>query len=168
MTTIKFKKILEKAVQPVRTNGAGYDIVATDIATDINERFQVELVYRTGIGVEIPEGYVGIVCTPSDIYKKTLSMCSSPILSGNIDDEVIVRYTNTSNGVPAVYNTGDVIAKLFIIKAEDAEFEEFIDTTDTSAPTATQSVPETEGEPTNSEPANAGSGGEENIPEQAQ
>lgn len=166
--TIKFKKILEKAVQPVRTNGAGYDIVATDIATDINERFQVELVYRTGIGVEIPEGYVGIVCTPSDIYKKTLSMCSSPVLSGNIDDEVIVRYTNTSNGVPAVYNTGDVIAKLFIVKAEDAEFEEFIDTTEHSATESEQSLPETEGEPTNSEQTDTVSGGEENIPEQAQ
>lgn len=163
--TIKFKKILEKAVQPVRTNGAGYDIVATDIATDINERFQVELVYRTGIGVEIPEGYVGIVCTPSDIYKKTLSLCSSQVLSGNIDDEVIVRYTNTSNGVPAVYNIGDVVAKLIIVKSEDVEFEEYIDTT-TSAPTATQSSPETKGEPTNSEPANAGSGGED-VPEQA-
>ena len=165
--TIKFKKILEKAVQPVRTNGAGYDIVATDIATDINERFQVELVYRTGIGVEIPEGYTGIICTPSDIYKKTLSLCSSQELTGNIDDEVIVRYTNTSSGVPAVYNTGDVVAKLIIVKSEDAEFEEYIDTT-TSAPTATQSSPETKGEPTNSESANAGSGGEENIPEQAQ
>lgn len=164
--TIKFKKILEKAVQPVRTNGAGYDIVATDIATDINERFQVELVYRTGVGVEIPEGYVGIICTPSDIYKKTLSLCSSQVLSGNIDDEVIVRYTNTSNGVPAVYNTGDVVAKLIIVKSEDIEFEEYIDTT-TSAPTATQSSPEIKGEPTNSEPANSGSGGED-VPEQAQ
>ena len=164
--TIKFKKILEKAVQPVRANGAGYDLVATDIATDINERGQVNIVYRTGIGVEIPEGYAGIICAPADIYKKTLRLCSGQILSGNIDDEINVRYMNTTDVVPAVYNKGDVIAKLLIVKSEDVEFEEFIDTT-TSAPTATQSVPENEGEPINSEPANAGSGGEVNIPEQA-
>ena len=166
--TIEFKKILEKAVKPVRTSGAGYNLVATDIATDVNERGQVNIVYRTGIGVNIPSGYVGIINAPFDIYKKTLRMCSGQILSGNIDDEVIVRYMNTTDVVPAVYNTGDVIAKLVIVKAEDVEFEEFIDTTEQSATESEQSLPETEGEPTNSEQADTVSGGEENIPEQAQ
>ena len=166
--TIKFKKILEKAVQPVRTNGAGYNLVATDIATDVNERGQVNIVYRTGIGVEIPEGYVGIINAPADIYKKTLRMCSSPILSGNIDEEVIVKYMNTTDVVPAVYKDGDVIANLTIVKAEDVEFEEFIDTTEQSATESEQGLPETEGEPTNPENTEAVSGGEENIPEQAQ
>ena len=165
--TIKFKKILEKAVQPVRTNGAGYNLVATDIATDVNERGQVNIVYRTGIGVEIPEGYVGIINTPADIYKKTLRMCSSPILSGNIDEEVIVRYMNTTDVVPAVYKDGDTVANLTIVKAEDVEFEEFIDTT-SSATESEQGLPETEGEPTNPDITEAVSGGETNIPEQAQ
>ena len=165
--TIKFKKILEKAVQPVRTNGAGYNLVATDIATDVNERGQVNIVYRTGLGVEIPEGYVGIVSAPADIYKKTLRMCSSPILNGNIDEEVIVRYMNTTDVVPAVYKDGDVIAKLNIVKAEDVEFEELIDMT-SSATEGEQGIPETEGEPTNPESIETVSGGEENIPEQAQ
>ena len=166
--TIKFKKILEKAVQPVRTNGAGYNLVATDIATDVNERGQVNIVYRTGLGVEIPEGYAGIVYAPADIYKKTLRLCSSQILSGNIDDEVMVRYMNTTDVVPAVYNSGDVIAKLIIVKAEDVEFTEFIDMTEQSATESDQSLPEKEGEPINSEQTDTVSGGEENIPEQAQ
>ena len=165
--TIKFKKILEKAVQPVRTNGAGYNLVATDIATDVNERGQVNIVYRTGIGVEIPDGYVGIINTPADIYKKTLRMCSSPILSGNIDEEVIVRYMNTTDVVPAVYKDGDVVANLTIVKAEDVEFEEFIDTT-SSAAESEQGLPETEGEPINPADTETASGGEENVPEQAQ
>jgi len=166
--TIKFKKILEKAVQPVRTNGAGYNLVATDITTDIiPNRGQVNLVYRTGLGIEIPEGYVGILYSPSDVYKTTLRMCSGQILSGNIDDEVIVRYMNTIDVVPAAYSVGDVIAKLVIVKAEDVEFEELIDTT-SSATEGEQGLPETEGEPTNPENTEAVSGGEENIPEQAQ
>ena len=166
--TINFKKILEKAVQPVRTNGAGYNLVATDIATDVNERGQVNIVYRTGLGVEIPEGYAGIIYAPADIYKKTLRLCSSQILSGNIDDEVMVRYMNTTDVVPAVYNSGDVIAKLIIVKAEDVEFTEFIDMTEQSATEPDQSLPEKEGEPINSEQTDTVSGGEENIPEQAQ
>ena len=166
--TIKFKKILEKAVQPVRTNGAGYNLVATDIATDVNERGQVNIVYRTGLGVEIPEGYAGIIYAPADIYKKTLRLCSSQILSGNIDDEVMVRYMNTTDVVPAVYKDGDVIANLTIVKAEDVEFEEFIDMTEQSATESEQGLPETEGEPTNPDIAEAVSGGEANVPEQAQ
>lgn len=166
--TINFKKILEKAVQPVRTDGAGYNLVATDIATDINERRQVNIVYRTGLGVEIPEGYVGILYAPSNIYKTTLRMCSGQILSGNIDDEIMVRYMNTTDVVPAIYNAGDVIAKLVIVKAEDVEFEELIDMTEQSAADDEQGLPETEGEPTNPENIETVSGGEENIPEQAQ
>ena len=165
--TINFKKILEKAAQPIRANGAGYDLVATDVATDINERGQVNIVYRTGIGVEIPEGYVGVIYAPSDVYKKTLRLCSGQMLSGVIDDEINVRYMNTTDVVPAVYNVGDVVAKLIVVKTEDVEFQEYIDMT-SSATEGEQGLPETEGEPTNPENTEAVSGGEENIPEQAQ
>lgn len=167
--TIKFKKILENAVQPVRTteSGAGYNIVAKDIATDVNERGQVNIIYRTGLGVEIPDGFVGVLSTPEDIYKKTIRMVSSPVLNGDINSEIIVRYMTTTDVVPAVYKDGDVIAKLNIIKAEDVEFIEFIDTTEISAAEGEQGLPETEGEPTNPDETETASGGEENIPEQA-
>ena len=168
--TIKFKKILEDAVQPVRVanSGTGYNLVAKSVATDVNERGQINIVYRTGLGVEIPEGYVGILYAPSNIYKTTLRMCSSRVLSGSIDDEVIVRYMNTIDVVPAAYSVGDVIAKLVIVKEEDVEFTEFIDMTEQSAADDEQGLPETEGEPTNPENIETVSGGEENIPEQAQ
>ena len=167
--TIKFKKILEDAVQPVRVvnSGTGYNLVGKNIATDVNERGQIIIVYHTGIGVEIPEGYTGIITSPEGIDKKTIRMCSCPILTGNIDDEIVVKYTTTTDVVPAVYNVGDVIANLNIIKTEDVEFIEFIDTT-SSATETDQSLPENEGEPTNSEQTDTVSGGEENIPEQAQ
>ena len=85
--TIKFKKILENAVQPVRVvnNGAGYNLVAKDVTTEMNKRGQVHIVYRTGLGVEIPEGYVGVISTPDTLTETTLRMTSAPIISGNID-----------------------------------------------------------------------------------
>ena len=94
-------------------------------------------------------------------------MCSSPLLTGVIDDEVVVKYVTTTDVIPAVYNAGDVIANLNIIKTEDVEFIEFIDMTEKSATETDQSLPETKGEPTNSEQTDTVSGGEENIPEQA-
>ena len=166
--TIKFKKILEDAVQPVRAvnNGAGYNLVAKNITTEINERGQVNIIYHTGIGVEIPEGYVGVISVPSGIEKKTVRLCSSPVLTGNIDDEIVVIYRTTNDVVPATYNGGDVVANLNIVKIENVEFIEFIDTT-SSAAEGEQGLPETEGEPTNLEDTETVSGGEENIPEQA-
>ncbi len=168
--TIKFKKILENAVQPVRVvdNGAGYNLVASDIAMELNKRGQYNVVYRTGLGVEIPEGYVGVLSTPSDIHETTLRMTSCPILKGVIDDEIVVRYINTTDVIPAAYNKGDVIAKLNIIKVEDVEFIEFIDTTKQSAAEGNQSLSENEDMSTNSEEPDTVSGGEENVPEQAQ
>ena len=167
--TIKFKKILEDAVQPVRVvdNGAGYNLVATDIVTDLNKRGQVNIVYRTGLGIEIPEGYVGILTEPETITDTTLRMVSAPVIKGVIDDEVVVRYMTTTDVIPAAYSKGEVIAKLNIIKAEDVEFIEFIDTTNTSAAESEQGLPETEGEPINPAETETASGGEENIPEQA-
>ena len=168
--TIKFKKILENAVQPVRVvdNGAGYNLVASDIAMELNKRGQYNVVYRTGLGVEIPEEYVGVISAPSDIHETTLRMTSCPILKGTINDEILVRYINTTDVIPAAYNKGEVIAKLNVIKVEDVEFIEYIDTTEQSAADNEQGLPETEGEPTNPENIETVSGGEENIPEQAQ
>ena len=167
--TIKFKKILEDAVQPVRVanSGTGYNLVAKSIATEVNERGQIIIVYRVGLGIEIPEGYVGILTTPADIDKKTIRMCSNPIIKGIIDDEIVVKYTTTTDVVPAVYNVSDVIANLNIIPVMNVEFMEYIDTT-SSATETDQSLPENEGEPTNSEQTDTVSGGEENVPEQAQ
>lgn len=167
--TIKFKKILENAVQPVRVvdNGAGYNLVAVDIAMELNKRGQYNVVYRTGLGVEIPEGYVGILSTPSDIHETTFRMTSCPILKGVINDEIVVRYINTTDVIPAAYNNGDVIAKLNIIKAEDVEFVEYIDTTEQSATEGDQSLSENEDMSINSDKPETVSGDAENSVEGA-
>ena len=169
--TINFKKLSDKAVQPVRAtnSGAGYNLTATSITTEVNERGQLVLIYHTGLAVELPEGYEGVIRPTNTISQKTLRMCDAPaVVSGSMNDEICVRFITTTDVIPAVYKEGEQIAQLVINKIEDVEFVEYIDTTDEeSAPTGPQSLPETEGEPINSETATEGSGGEENIPEQA-
>ena len=56
--TIKFKKLTDKAIQPVRAtnSGAGYNLTAVSATTEVNERGQMILVYHTNLSVEIPEG----------------------------------------------------------------------------------------------------------------
>lgn len=168
--TIKFKKISEKAVQPVRAtnSGAGYNLTAVGVTTEVNERGQLVLVYHTGVAVEIPEGFEGILRPANSICAKTLRMLDAPsVVSGNIEDEIVVRFITTTDVIPAVYKEGEQIAQLVINKIEDVEFVEFIDTTESSAGESEQGLPETEGEPTNPGMTDAPSGGEENIPEAA-
>ena len=168
--TIKFKKISEKAVQPVRAtnSGAGYNLAAVSVTTEVNERGQLVLLYHTGIAVEMPAGYEGVIRPTNSIAAKTLRMIDAPsVISGNMDDEIVVRFITTTDVIPAVYKEGEQIAQLVINKIEDVEFVEFIDTTESSAGEGEQGLPENEGEPTNPVEAEAPSGGEENVPEAA-
>lgn len=168
--TIKFKKISDKAVSPVRAtnSGAGYNLTAASVQTEVNERGQIVIAYHTGLVVEIPEGYEGVIRPVNNICAKTIRMCDAPsVISGNLEDEIIVRFIVTTDVIPAVYKEGDQIAQLVINKIEDIELVEFIDTTNESAAEDTQSLPETEDASTNSEDGMA-SGGEENVPEQAE
>lgn len=167
--TINFKKLSEKAVQPVRTtnSGAGFNLTAAGITTEVNERGQLILTYHTGISVEIPEGYEAIVRPSNSICAKTLRMLDAPSVVG-ADEEIIVRFITTTDVIPAVYKEGEVIGQLVFSKKEDVEFVEVIDTTEkSSAGESDQSLPETEDESTNSDTAEALSGGEANIPEEA-
>lgn len=173
--TIKFKKLSNEAVQPVRStnSGAGYNLTATkNVTTEVNERGQMILVYHTGLSVEIPEGYEGVIRPANSIASKTIRMIGAPYaIKGTLDDEIVVRFVITTDVIPAVYKDGDQIAQLVLNKIEDVEFIEFIDTTENKESSATESeqgLPENEGEPTNLDNTEAVSGGEENIPEQAQ
>ena len=168
--TIKFKKLSEKAVQPVRAtnSGAGYNLAAVNVTTEVNERGQLILVYHTNLAVEIPEGFEGVLRPTNSICAKTLRMLDAPsVISGNMDDEIVVRFITTTDVVPAVYKEGEQIAQLVINKIEDVEFIEYIDTTESRAGEGDQSLPENEDESTNSDDTEAPSGGEANIPEEA-
>ena len=168
--TINFKKLSDKAVTPTRAtnSGAGYNLTAAEITTEINERGQLVIVYHTKLGVEIPEGYEGVIRPMPDVYTKTLRMCNAPcVVSNNIDDEIVARFVSTTDVVPAVYKDGEQIAQLVFNKIEDVEFVEIVEpVTEDSAATETQSPSEGEGMPTNSEPAPEQAAGE-NAPEQA-
>ena len=181
---IKFKKLDPRAVAPVRaTNGsAGYDLTTVAITTEINECGQLVLVYHTGLAVEIPEGYEGQLRCRSSISKKSLRLTNAV---GTIDSdyrgEITAKFVSTTDVIPAVYKEGEKFAQLVINKVEIPEFVEVeelsetergeggygsTDNKETSAASGSQSLPESEGEPINSETATEQAAGE-SAPEQA-
>ena len=69
---VKVKRLHPKAVIPkyAKDGDAGMDLVATEIIS--NTTFDVT--YGTGIAMEIPKGYVGLVFPRSSIRKTDLSL----------------------------------------------------------------------------------------------
>lgn len=116
---IKFKKLHEKAVAPAKqhVSDAGFDLTCVAVSTVRNECGQVLLVYHTGLAIEIPKGYVGMIFPRSSIYKKSLiqSNCVG-ILDENYRGEVMVIMRNTTDVIPAIYKEGDRFAQLVIVK----------------------------------------------------
>ena len=182
--TIKYKRLTDNAVAPVRAHAtdAGLDLTVSSISTEVNECGQLILVYHTGLAVEIPDGYFGALVPRSSIWKKSLMQTNHlGVVDSSYRGEVIVKMRATTDVVPAIYKVGERFCQLLILPVPDVQLEEseelsetdrgeggFGSTGDSSAPTGPQSLPENEGEPTNSEAANIGSGGDTNDPEQVQ
>ena len=130
---IKFKKIDTRAVAPTRAHAsdAGFDLVATQITTEINECGQLILVYHTGLAVEIPEGYCGILVPRSSIFKKSLILTNhAGVIDSGYRGEVMAKFRNTTDVIPAVYREGDKFAQLLIVPVPDATFVEAFELSD--------------------------------------
>ena len=185
---IKFKKLDQRASAPVRVHNtdAGFDLVATDITTEINECGQLILVYHTGIAVEIPEGYFGLLVPRSSIFKKSLMLTNhAGVIDAGYRGEVMGKFRATTDVVPAVYKPGEKFAQLLILPCVDASFTESFElsnsdrgdggygSTDSaivensSAPTGSVESPE-KVEETTEQTANEVAAGDVKAPEQAE
>ena len=71
---LKIKLLEPKAVMPkyAHITDAGFDLTAISKET-IYDHDIVNVTYGTGIAVEIPEGYVGLIFPRSSIHKQNLS-----------------------------------------------------------------------------------------------
>ncbi len=180
---IKYKRLSENAIAPVKAHGtdAGFDLTCTRVTTEVNERGQVVVVYHTDIAVEIPEGYFGLLVARSSIANKTLILTNcAGVIDSDYRGEVIGKFHVTTDVIPSVYKDGERFAQLLILPVPEVQFEEAAELSTTergeggygstdniSAATGSQSLPETEGEPINSETATGASGGAQNSSEQA-
>lgn len=118
---IKFKKLNPNAVMPKQgtAGAAGFDLTAVSI-----EKNETMLKYDTGIAVEIPPGYVGLVFPRSSVCKTGLSLANSV---GVIDQDFrgsisFVFYKPMQCIVP--YLPGDRIGQLLIVPIPEVEFVE--------------------------------------------
>lgn len=124
---IKFKRLSDKAIAPVKAHAtdAGFDITCVGATYEINECGQVNLVYHTGLAVEIPEGFFGALVPRSSISKKSISLTNCiGVIDAGYRGEIMGVFRNTSDVIPALYKEGERFAQLLILPVPDVQFEE--------------------------------------------
>ena len=120
---VRFKKLVPEAVVPEKAHpsDAGFDL--TCVSMHLDKQHNV-ISYGTGIAVEIPEGYVGLIFPRSSVYKKDLSLtnCVGVIDSG-YRGEIAFKFRKLFPFAEA-YQAGDRLGQMIIIPIPDIEFEE--------------------------------------------
>lgn len=123
---IKILKLDERAVIPRRayTMDAGLDLVA--IETKYMEHDGI-LQYRTGLAIEIPEGYCGLLIPRSSIYKTRNWLVNSVgVLDAGYHGEILLNFDFRITDRPKqkVYKAGDRVAQLLILRLPEVEIVE--------------------------------------------
>ncbi len=80
--------------------------------------------YKTGLAIEIPEGYVGLIFPRSSISKTALILSNSVgVIDSGYRGEITFRF-KIHEGYREIYNKGDRIGQLVILPYPTIEFEE--------------------------------------------
>lgn len=129
---IKIKKLVEQAVIPSysKEGDAGLDLTAVSVNTTDNGDYGF-IEYDTGLAVEIPEGYVGLVYPRSSISKTGLILANSVgVIDSNYRGSIKCRFKAIPNST--IYSVGDRIAQLIIQPIPNIEFEVVEELSDTT------------------------------------
>jgi dUTP pyrophosphatase len=102
----------------------------TAVSSTIDEHGN--LVYGTGLSIEIPEGYVGLLFPRSSIAKTTVALSNSVgVIDSGYRGEIILKfkptlYAGESNEVTYIkgYEIGERVGQIMIMPYPQVEFEE--------------------------------------------
>ena len=131
---VKFKKLIPEAVKPkfAKLNDAGADLVATSV----NKKRGYQVVYGTGLAVEIPEGMVGLVFPRSSVRDTNLTMANSVgVIDSGYRGEIMVTFNHVGRNehdLDKIYKVGDRIAQLVVIPVPLTKYVEVDELSETS------------------------------------
>ena len=119
---IKIKKLHKDAVIPkyAKPGDAGMDLTAVSFEYDVDLG---QVVYGTGLALEIPGGHVGLIFPRSSIYKTNMSLTNSVgVIDSGYRGEIMLRFK--WDALTSLYKVGDRIGQIMIIPYPRIEFEE--------------------------------------------
>lgn len=121
---VKIKKLVPQAIVPTYANrtDAGLDLTATYIKVEDHHDYGF-YEYGTGLAIEIPEGYVGLIFPRSSISNTGMMLANSVgVVDAGYRGEIKLRFKYIK-GTKA-YDVGDKIGQLIIVPYPPIEFEE--------------------------------------------
>ena len=126
-TKIKIRKLFPEAKTPTYGSdfAAGADLYAcTDGEVEVIFPGETKM-FHTGIAMEIPEGYVGLICARSGIaVKRGLAPANKiGVIDSDYRGEIMVALHNHSHAESVIEN-GERIAQIVIVPYLTAEFTE--------------------------------------------
>ena len=127
---VKFKKLHNDAKIPsyAHDTDAGLDLTSVSFTQEFDKSNKLVLVYHTGLAVEIPEGYVGLIFMRSSISDKSISLTNAvAVIDSGYRGELLLKYKITTDSLPTIYQPGEKIGQLIIIpypKINPIEVEE--------------------------------------------
>lgn len=131
MIKVSFKKTHPESITPrYSLEGDGcLDLWAVSREEDDDGNF----VFNTGIAMEIPEGYVGLVFPRSSITKTSFFLGNSvAVIDSNYRGDIILKFTKTNSRGSAQYYPGDKIAQILIIERPKILLNEVDDLSDSN------------------------------------
>ncbi|MDZ7726459.1 MAG: dUTP diphosphatase [Candidatus Campbellbacteria bacterium] len=127
---IKVKKLEKEAKLPVYANlsDAGADLFALEgLELSPGERTQV----RTGIAMEIPDGYVGLIWDKSGLSHKQGLKVLGGVIDASYRGEIMVGIINLGNEKAAM-ESGHKVAQILFQRVEQAGIVEVNELNETS------------------------------------
>lgn len=133
MITVKTKLIHPNAKLPTRAHNtdAGFDLYCTRAYYE-----DTYLICHSGIAIEIPEGYVGLLFPRSDIYRTSFVLANSVgVINSGSRGEITAkfRYCDDETYSEVSYEVGERFAQLIILPIPAVEFIEVEELNDRGA-----------------------------------
>lgn len=128
---VRFKRLHPDAVIPkyAKPGDAGVDLTAISVDWNPNGYYS----YDTGLAVEIPEGYVGLIFPRSSIYKTDLKLSNSVgVIDSGYRGSIKANFYYDDFDTTTPYKVGDRIMQLIILPYPQIELEEVDELSDTS------------------------------------
>lgn len=129
---VKFKKLTDKAVKPTFGTefSAGADLYSTEkVVIGVGETKLI----KTGLALEIPVGYVGLIYARSGLAtKRGLAPANKVgVIDSDYRGEIMVALYNQS-GVEQVVEQAERVAQMVITPYLKVEYQQVEDLTDTT------------------------------------
>lgn len=126
---VRFKKLTPVAVTPYKAHptDAAFDFTATAVGRDSNGN----IVYNTGIAMEIPEGHVGLIFPRSSVCDKSLLLCNSVgVVDAHYRGEITAKF-KPATPYTKKYTPGERVFQMIIMPYPEIELVEADTLTDT-------------------------------------